>query len=302
MTSPSSPPKPAPTTPSGPFGPFIQLKGGEGQDIAPGTRLVTLHAGNAVWWDGEQPVSARLPNIPVRGSQWSADGKLHVGLGVLDLATKTWTGDARFAPFAQRGPRGEQPIKQVAWLADTQHAALLLESRDGTGKVSAEVVIVGPDGKARGRKSIERATYLTGGADRVLVGGGAATLLDLDAKVIAELPTPPRSFSAREGGGNFAILATDHSVVLVRGSDGSVLATWGTNATDAAPIENGVLAVDTDGEVSVGCVDGSAIRVVAKASSGGPGMLIRRIGDRVVVVGGTSDPVRVASFTNPCKP
>ena len=144
MTSPSAPPKPTPS------GPFVQLKDGERQEIAAGDRLVTLHAASATWWDGDRPVSAQLPNIHVRGSQWSADGKLHVGLGVLDLATRTWAGDARFASFARRGPRGEQPVREVAWFADAQHAALLLESRDRAGKISTEVVIVGPDGKARG--------------------------------------------------------------------------------------------------------------------------------------------------------
>ncbi len=303
MTSPSSPPKPVtPDAPSGPFGPFVRLKGGERQEIAPGDRLVTLHAASATWWDGDVPVSASLPNIQVRGSQWSADGKLHVGLGVLDLATKTWTGDARFATFARRGPRGEVPVREVAWFKDTQHAALLIESRDRAGKASTEVVIVAPDGSARGRKAVPQATYLVAAADRVLVGGGPSVLLDLDANVVAELSTPPRSFSAKEGDGTFTILASNHHVVIVRGTDGSVLATWDIDATDAAPIANGVLATDAQGEVSVACLDGSTVRLVAKVASGSPNSLIRRVGDRVVVVGGTSDPVRVASFTNPCKP
>lgn len=296
---PPTPPTVAPT-PTGPLGAFTTLKGGERQEIAPGDRLVTLHAGSATWWDGDQPVSATLPNITVRGAQWSSDGKLHVGLGVLDLATKTWTGDARFRAFATVGPRGGAPVRQVAWFADTQHAALLLEARDATGKASTEVVIVAPDGKARGRRAVPNASYVVASRDRVLVGGGAAIVLDLDAKPIAELPAPPRSFGAREANGVFAILATDHRVVLVRGSDGAVLATWQTDATDAAPIDHGVIAVDNDGQVTVGCLDGTTIREVAKVPSGGPGALIRQVGKRVVVVGGTSDPVRVAPFDNPC--
>ncbi len=303
MTSSPSPPKPAtPDATSGPFGPFVQLKGGERQEIAPGDRLVTLHASSATWWEGDAPVSATLPNVLVRGSQWSADGKLHVGLGSLDLSTKAWTGNAMFAAFAQRGPRGELPVREVAWFKDTKHAALLIESRDRTGKASTEIVIVAPDGSARGRKVVPQASWLAAGTDRVLVGGAAAVLLDLDAKVIAELPTPPRSFSAKEDGGTFAILASNHHVVVVRGTDGTVLATWQIDAVDAAPIDNGVLAADAQGDVSVGCLDGSAIKVVAKVASGGPTSVIRRVGERVAVIGGTSDPVRVAKFTNPCKP
>ena len=303
MTSSSSPPKPgSPDAASGHFGPFVQLKGGERQEIAPGDRLVTLHAASATWWDGDAPVSATLPNILARGSQWSADGKLHVGLGSLDLSTTTWTGSAVFAAFAQRGPRGEVPVKEVAWFKDATHVALLIESRDRAGTKSTEVVIVAPDGSARGRRAVPQASWLVASADRVLVGGGASVLLDLDAKVVAELPTPPRSFSAKEGGGNFAILATNHHVVVVRGTDGTVLATWQIDAVDAAPIDNGVLAADAQGDVSVGCLDGSAIKVVAKVASGGPTSVIRSVGDRVAVIGGTSDPVRVAKFTNPCKP
>jgi hypothetical protein len=294
----TAPPNVAPT---GPLGPFTQLTGGERVEIAPGPRLVTLQASSATWWDGDAPVSATLPNVTVRGAQWAAEAKLLVGLGSLDLATKTWTGDAKLARFAQRGPRGENPVREVAWFAD-QHAALLLESRDAKGTRTTEVVIVKPDGTERARKSVPQATYVVASADRVLVGGGAATVLDLDAKVVADLATPPRSFGAKERGGNFAIVATNHSVVVVRGSDGSVLGTWATDATDAALIEHGVLAIDIAGNVSVGCLDGTGIREVAKVSSGGPGSAIRQVGDRVVVIGGTADPVRVASFTNPCKP
>lgn len=300
MTS-SPPPKlPPPTT--GPLGPFVQLKGGERQEIAPGGQLVTLHAASATWWNGDEPVSATLPNITVRGAQWSSSNQLYVGLGALDLPTKTWTSHARFSKYAMRGPRGEVPVREVAWFRDTQHAALLLESRDRTGKVSTEVVIVAPDGSARGRRMIPNASYLMASDDRVLVGGGAVVMLDLDAKVVAEVPTPARSFSAREADGVFAILASNHHVVLVRGVDGSVLATWDIDATDAAPIAHGVIATDTHGEVSVGCLEGGNIRTVAKAASGGPGSAIRQVGDRVVVIGGTSDPVRVATFKNPCMP
>lgn len=301
MTSAPTPPKPA-TPSTDPLGPFVRLKGGERQEIAPGGQLVTLHGASATWWVGDEPISAPLPNIPVHGAQWSSAGKLHVGLGALDLAAKTWTGDARFSKFAMRGPRGEIPVREVSWFRDTQHAALLLESRDRTGKVSTEVVIVAPDGSARGRRTIPNASYLVASDDRVLVGGGAVVMLDLDAKVVADVPTPPRSFSAKEADGVFAILASNHQVVLVRGADGSVLATWDIDATDAAPIARGVIATDAQGEVSVACLDGSNLRVVTKVSSGGPGSVIRQVGDRVVVIGGTSDPVRVASFTNPCAP
>lgn len=221
MTAPSAPPPKL----ASPFGPFTQLTGGERVEIAPGPRLVTLHASSATWWDGDSPVSATLPNVPVRGAQW-ANGALLVGLGSLDLGAKTWTGDMKLARYAQRGPRGEMPVREVAWLAD-HHAALLIESRDAKGTRTTEVVIVRPDGSERARKVVPQAAYVVASSDRVLVGGGAGLVLDLDAKVVAELATPPRSFGAKESGGNFAIVATDHTVVVVRGSDGSVLGTVG---------------------------------------------------------------------------
>ncbi|HEV7557115.1 MAG TPA: hypothetical protein VGO00_16725, partial [Kofleriaceae bacterium] len=72
---------------------FTQLTGGSAEYIPPGDRLVALGGRLATWWDASnKPIEAALPvNTFLDGARWSSDGtQLHVGLGALDLATRTW--------------------------------------------------------------------------------------------------------------------------------------------------------------------------------------------------------------------
>jgi hypothetical protein len=72
------------------------------------------------------------------------------------------------------------------------------------------------------------------------------------------------------------------------------------HAFDAVPLQHGVLAIDLEGNVLVGCLDGGAIRKVAEVASGAASAVIQLVGDRVVVAGAGADPVRVATFATPC--
>jgi hypothetical protein len=285
---------------------FRPLAGGFRQAIAPdGRRIVTLHRGAAAtWWEGDTPVTAELPpGTPVDGARWTADGtSLHVGLGVLDLDARTWRADPTLATWGRPGPRGESPVKGVAWSADASHVVLLLESRAPDGARSTEVVVVfAADGSARGRRTIPGAKKIAASDQRVLVAARTPAVLDLDGAVVAEpAPLPPSVTRVREGAAMFAAIGAAGAVALVRPADGAVLATWEIKAVDAVPLPGGVAAVDLEGTVRIGCLEGGAIREVADADSGVKNAVIQHLGGRLVVAGAGADPVRVATFANPC--
>ncbi len=286
------------------LGAFTPLRGGFSQAIAPGPQLVTLLMGGATWWEGEVPVVAKLPaHVPVGGTRWTRDGKaLRIGLGTLDLAARAWLPDPNLETWGRPGPGGYVPVRQVAWFADAAHVALLVEKRAPDGTRSQEIVVVAAaDGKVRGRRAVEGVTAMVASEDRLLLAGGKAVLLDLDAGVVAEpTPVPDSVVRLGHGGGMFAAVGAAGAVALLRPSDGAVLATWDVHANDAVPVERGVIAVDLQGTVRVGCLDGAGIRKVVEVASGGSAPIIQRVGDRIVVAGGADDPVRVATFSNPC--
>ncbi|HEV7557766.1 MAG TPA: hypothetical protein VGO00_20010, partial [Kofleriaceae bacterium] len=90
-------------------------------------------------------------------------------------------------------------------------------------------------------------------------------------------------------------------VLLIRPSDGAVIASWDLAVNDAVPVPGGVAAVDREGTVHIGCIDGTKIKEVASAPSGAPIPIIQHVGDKLVVAGGTLNPIHVATFTNPCR-
>ena len=296
-------PEPAispPPKPSTILSTFTPLKDGFSQAIAPGAPLVTLGAG-ATWWDGDVPVTVALPqNGTPYGSRWKPDGtSLCLGLGALDLAARTWRPEPGLQAFNRPGPDRGYPVRQVAWFADTSHVAMVIEARATPGTRTQEIVTASADGHVRGRHRVAgMVTAMVASDDRVLVGASKMVVLDLDAKVIAE---PALSvLRVSEGGGMFAATLTARGVALLRPSDGAVLATWDVPANDAVPVPHGVVAVDFEGTVRVGCLDGGVVREVANVASGTRAPIIQRVGDRIVVAGSDANPIRVATFTNPC--
>jgi hypothetical protein len=288
---------------------FTAWKDGFSQAIAPGPgpHVVTLLGGGAAtWWEHDAPVTAQFPNgVPVDGTRWTADGKLRVGLGTLDLAARAWTKEPALAVWNQPRPDTIAPVTRVAWFAKATHVAMLIETRDRAGTRSAEIVIAAAaDGKERGRLKVDTVWSIAAAEDRLFVAATTPVVVDLDAKVVA---TPQalqqlQPTRVRENGGAFAAVGADGKVALVRASDGAVIATWDVHAQDAVPISHGVVAVDGDGRVHVGCVDGAAIREAAVAptdTSGG--RVVQVVGDRLVVAGGGVDPIRVAKLTSPCR-
>ena len=288
-----SAPSPAPTV----LSPFKQLQGGDGTSIAPGAPLVTL-GGRATWWENDAPIAISLPlEGSTQGSRWLADGKLAVGPGTLDLKARTWTGELGLAKL--RVYR-KQHFSSVAWTGDAAHAAVLLQhfkdSQGGLGK--QEIVMVARDGTVRGRLDVRAVSEVVASGDRVLLrrAAGKPLVLDLDAKVIAEPNL--NAVKINEGSGMFTAALADRGVALVRPSDGAVVATWDVHAWDAVPVPHGIVAIDNDGVVRVGCVQGSAVREMAQVPSGQKLSIIQHVGDRIAVLG---NGVWVATFSNPCK-
>jgi len=295
----------SPTSPPNTISAFTSLRGGFSQAIAPGGQLVTLSAGaGATWWERDAPVTAVLPpSTPVDGARWTPDGKsLRVGLGTLDLAARVWREEPALASWNRAGPGGVLPVREVAWFADATHVALLLESRAGTGGRATEIVVVSAaDGRERGRRELEGASALIASEDRVLVAAKKVVVLDRDANVVAEpSPMPLSVIRVREGGGMFAAVGAAGAVALVRPSDGAVLATWDTHAIDAVPLPHGVVAVDFDGNIRIGCLENGTIRTAGETASQARGAIIQLVGDRIVVAGAGADPVRVATLASPC--
>jgi hypothetical protein len=98
----------------------------------------------------------------------------------------------------------------------------------------------------------------------------------------------------------FAATLAASGVVLLRPSDGGILATWDVKANDAVPVPHGVVAVDSEGNVRVGCLEDGAIHQVAAVASGAQAAVIQRVDDKIVLAGREANPVRVATFSSPC--
>jgi hypothetical protein len=99
----------------------------------------------------------------------------------------------------------------------------------------------------------------------------------------------------------FAAVGASGAVSLIRSTDGAVLATWEGNAIDAVPVSNGVVTIDFEGDVRVGCLDKGGIRLVATASSGVRSAVLQLVENRLIVAGAGAVPVHAATFDNPCR-
>jgi hypothetical protein len=286
----------APTPPQSPIlSPFTPLREGFSQVIVPGARPLTLGGNGATWWDNGAPITATLPaDIDGYGARWSADGKaLYVGLGSLDLATRSWHAEAALQPLNQMGPDRRYPVQRVAWFADLAHVALLT--------LDNKVSVAARGGRVRGSHAVQAAVSMAAAKDRVIVAASKLLVLDLDAKVIAEPAVPRSAMRVSEGAGMFAVTLAASGVVLVRPSDGAIVATWDIKATDAVPVPHGIVAIDFDGLVRVGCLDGNAIKQVAEVPSGAKAPIVQHVGDTIVVAGAGATTVRTAAFANSCR-
>jgi hypothetical protein len=291
-----------------PISAFTPLQGGSVMAIAPGPRILALNARLATFWDHDSPVEVALPALPVDGSRWMPDrDRLRVGLGTLDLAARAWSPE----PVLQIWNQRRKPASAVAWFADDTHVGieigppLQLVDRPTVTRTLELVVVTAADGKLRGRLALEPGVIakLATSEDRVIVAGAKTRVVDLDAKVVAGpagLPDSPSRVAF--GAGMFAVTGHAGEVTLVRPTDGAVLATWQTDTQtiDAVPIPHGVVSADMKGTVRVGCLEHGKIRTVVEVSSGSFGLFVQVVGDRIIVVGSGANPIRWATFANPC--
>lgn len=289
----------SPSTPPTVLSPFKQLRGGTAQVIAAGEPLAVVGARLVTWWDGDNPIEVPLPqDVDPYGARWLTDHKvLRVGLGGVDVAARTWRAEPGLRSFDSSGT---QSSTRTAWFADGVHVAIVRETLDPEGGRTTELVVADTSGKVRGRHALPgMVTAIAASHDRVLIDATKLLVFDLDAKLVAE----PAGSALRvsERGGMFAVTLTgDHGVTLLRPADGSVIATWNLAANDAVPIPQGVAAVARDGTVHAGCIAGATVTEKASAKSGAIRPIIQRVGNRLVVAGGTIDPVHVATFVTPC--
>lgn len=214
---------------------------------------------------------------------------------------RTWTADPAIQALIPKLRDHSNGLGQVAWFADTAHVALLLESRNAQNRRTQEIVIATKDGRIRGRHGVEAVLSLAATNDRLLVAASKLELLDLDGKVIAELARDRTAQRVSEGGGMFAAVIAPRGIKLIRPSDGVVLATWDVAAHDAVPVASGVVAVDADGTVRVGCLQGKAVHETATVASGVARAQIEHIGETIVLAGHDANPIHVATFANPCR-
>jgi hypothetical protein len=293
MSSPNPPPKPLS---------FKQLRGGAAQAIAAGEPLAVLGGSLVTWWNGDSPVEVALPpHVDPYGARWAADRtSLRVGLGAVDVATKAYRDEPALQKLNPVSPGGAFPVRRAAWFGDGAHVAIVVETRDPKGGRTTELVVADASGRVRGRSKLPgMVTAIAAAQDRVLLDASRLVVLDLDAKLVAELKLSALRIS--EGAGMFAVTLTGGTgVALVRPADGSVVATWNLAANDAVPVPRGIVAVAGDGTVHVGCVDGTTVKELAAGPSGADGPIVRLVGAQLVVAGGTVNPIHVAAFTNPC--
>lgn len=308
----TSPDKPAP------LGPFRTLKGGGGGALAGGAAsapVLSLHVTGATWWTGDTATTISFDNVGfVGGSVWVDGGKrLRVGLGTIDLASKTFTIEAALQPFATSTKR----LAGVAWFPDGARVALLIDAPalrvdqrppPGYERNKRELVIVslaGTEPPARRPVTVEGTAVIAAGEDHVLVSGRSTQLFDVHAEPVPVSFTslPEAVARASFNAGRFVLVGSDGTVALVDARSGATVATWATTGlADAVAAGNTIVAVDREATVHVGCVAGDKVSEVAKASVGSVGLFVQIVGDHVVVEADGADPIRVATLASPCQP
>jgi hypothetical protein len=279
------------TSPASSPSPFVHLQGGQRSAIAPGAPLVTLDQHAATWWAGGAPVTVSFPRrVDEDGARWSVDGKsLLVGLGRLNLDTRTWSAEPKLERW-QRVRTRQDPLIAAAWFEDEAHVAIMHKPR--LGAVPEILIVAVADGQARSRRVLSQPSALVTQGDRLLVAAGRElVLLNLDAEVLA-VPkrwSLPEMVRVRADAGMFAVASSIEPLVLLS-RNGEPIASWDVRPVDAAPMPGGAVAVDEDGTVLVGCLEGATVRTIMEAESGiAYPSAVRAVGGRVAVVGGAGE-------------
>lgn len=296
------------------IGPIVALDGGDGQAItAYGSRIATFGAAQATWWTGIGGVrsSVALPQVPVHGARWSADGtRLFAGPGTIDVARGTFTKHPAFAPLSTPGPpgKGSLTVKETSWSADGKHAAALVgwSGPVPPGPVPAERVVVLDlaSGAAPVTIAADGAIDVRIVGDRVVVAAPTVRVWSLGGAPIAALPAAPGAplWLGTGGGGHVILVDPQRSLRVVSTSTWSVQATWPGPLLDAVAVpEGGFVGIDFDGKLYAGCLDGDRIRQIGTAETGIRNGRLAVTGDgRLAIMGAGAVPVHTATYWLSC--
>ena len=294
-------------------GPLIAFDGGDGEAItASGSLIATLGATRATWWAGAIPHTLELPNIPVRGARWSADGAaILVGTGMIDVIHEVWLPHPAFISLIQRGPPGEGNvvIQAASWSADRRYAAAML------GWAGPR-----PKGGATPRVQVVVLDLVTGAVFATLPADGASGVRIVGERVIIAAPVvrawtfagievaalsggrgAPLALSGGDDGEPVILIDADFSIRVVDPTNWAVRATWAGSFLDAVPVPGGLIAVDLAGLLHAGCLEAGEVREVGAAETRVRAAHLAVTGDaRIVIMGAGAVPVHALSYRLRC--
>ena len=295
-----------------PIEPLVALDGGDGQAVAAsGDRIATFGSSRATWWSSGVRRSVALPNVPVAGARWSADGtSLLAGTGTIDVANGTWSTHPAFASLAPPGPPGAgSPVLQAtSWSADARYAAALVgwsgPPPSGGTPATHIVVLDLVGGSAPVIIPADGATGVRIAGDRVVVAAPIVRVWTFDGAPIAALPAgrgAPLWLGGGEGGPVFVVDA-NWSIRILHPSSWSVQATWAGPLRDAVAVPGGgIIGVDLQGKLHAGCLEGDRVREVGTAETGVHAAHLAVTGDgRLVIMGSAAVPVHTTAYRLTC--
>jgi hypothetical protein len=290
-------------------GELVALDGGDGEAVTTwGSRIATLGASRATWWVDEVRHTVALPNVPVSGARWSADGTaILAGTGGIDVERATWSTNRAIGSLVQPGPpgRGSIVIRGTSWSADARHVAVLLgwsgpRPSDGTAPETKVVVLDLAGGSGRVDIPAEDASGVRIVGNQVVVAAPLVRAWTFAGEEVAALPaTPgaPLGISGGDAGGPVLLFDADWSIRVVDAATWTVLATWTGSFLDAVAVPGGLIAVDLEGRLHAARLGRDGVQEVGRAETGVLAARLSVTGDgRIVIMGAGPVPVHTISF------
>jgi hypothetical protein len=310
----SEPSKQDPPSPKPFVGPFKTLRGFAGDELPPGdgsTPIIALSSGEAMWWIGDSPATATLIDVGrAEGARWLDSKHLRIGLGTLDLDSRTFAVEPALQPFV----KDENRLAGAAWFPNGARVALLFDpppfrfdqpAPRGYDRSKRELVIVTLGSTAapiRRAVTIEGEPHIAASNDSVLVAAIQTMLFDVSGEPLAwpaDLPAMTSRVSFSED--MFVLVGGNGTITLLDPRSAATIATWSTPAADdAIAFAHGVGAVALDGTVRLGCMSGRTITQAIEIHVGKVASRIQVLGNRLVVSADGPEPIRVAELNTPC--
>ena len=295
-------------------GPLVALDGGESEAVATWRdRIASLGTSEATYWvDGRKAV-VDLPNVPVGGARWSADGTaILAGTGSIDVSRRRWLANAALTDLVRPGPPGAGglAVRSTSWSADGRHVACLLDwagprPTDGSAKAVVASVDVSraPREAARVDVPARDASGVLIVGELVVVAAPEVLVTTFEGEAVARLPATTGEPLWISGGGDGPVflIDADYSIRVVDPATWTVAARWDGEFVDAVAVPGGALiAIGLDGVLHAGRVRGGRIEEIGTAATGiGAAKLAVTSDDRLVICGAGSEPVHTMAFRFP---